>query len=81
MTLDCPSQCSNFAGEASESKIRSPVSEIRVVINMTRRSDSKIGNGLRSTVLTIEKTAVVAPIPSASATTAVTINAGLLKNM
>ena len=50
-------------------------------INITKRSGSDTGNGFSSTVLTIEKIAVVAPIPSASAATAVMVNPGLLRNI
>src|SRR5262245_42089141 len=41
----------------------------------TMRSGSGYGNGFRSTVLTTENTAVVAPMPSANAASAAKLNA------
>jgi 16S rRNA C1402 (ribose-2'-O) methylase RsmI len=48
-------------------------------MNMTMRSDPGYGAGLSKTVLTTEKIAVFAPIPSASAATAAIVNAGLCR--
>jgi hypothetical protein len=45
------------------------------------RSGSGNGRGLRRTALTTLKIAVVAPIPSASATTATTAKPGLLASV
>jgi hypothetical protein len=50
-------------------------------MNMTMRSDPGYGAGLSKTVLTTEKIAVFAPIPSASAATAAIVNAGLCRNI
>ena len=47
-------------------------------INMTRRSGSGNGTGLSRTALTTEKMAVFAPMPSASAATAASVNAEAL---
>ena len=52
-----------------------------VVINITKCSESNTGRGFSNTVLTMEKIAVVAPIPRARASTAVMVNPGLLRNM
>ena len=64
----------NFAGEAA---LPSPA----VIAGTTRRSESGTRSGFSSTVLTIEKIAVFAPIPSASPATAVMVKPGLLRNM
>jgi hypothetical protein len=43
----------------------------------TSRSESGYGSGLRSTALTTEKMALLAPIPSARVRIATAVNAGL----
>src|SRR5438093_5417974 len=63
-------QCWNFAGEAA-----GPCPPGEVFMNMTSRSGSGNGTGFNNTALTIEKMAVFAPMPSASAAMAVTVNA------
>src|SRR2546423_14590596 len=50
-------------------------------MNPTTRSGSGTGTGFSSTALTTEKIAVFAPIPSVSAATAATVNAGLCTNI
>src|SRR5437660_428115 len=80
-TLDCARQCWNFAGDATVWEPLSPASATSVVANKTSRSGSATGSGLSNTVLTNEKIADVAPIPSASAVTAVIVKPGLLRNM
>src|SRR5215204_2334907 len=47
----------------------------------TTRSASGTESGFNSTALTTEKIAVVAPMPSVSAATAASVNAGLCRNM
>src|SRR5262245_12877862 len=52
----------------------------RRICSWTMRSGSGKGTGFRTTALTTEKIAVVVPIPSAIAVTAVTANTGLVRN-
>jgi hypothetical protein len=52
-----------------------------VFMKNTIRSGSGYGNGLRRTVLTTENTAVVAPMPSASAASAAKLNARCCPSM
>jgi hypothetical protein len=72
----CSRQCWNFAGEAA---LNAPSGE--EVWNTTTRSASGSGTGFRRTALMIEKIAVLAPIPSASAATAAMLKPGLCRNM
>src|SRR6202041_2765976 len=50
-------------------------------MSITRRSGSGNGTGFSSTVLTIEKIAVLAPIPSVSAAIAVRVKLGFFTNI
>ena len=50
-------------------------------MNMTSRSGSGNGTGFSNTAFTIEKIAVFAPMPSASAAMAVAVNALLCLNI
>ena len=68
-----PRQCVNFAGEAAGPE---PCGE--VFMNNTMRSGSGTATGFSSTALTTEKIAVFAPMPSVSAATAASVNAGAL---
>src|SRR4029079_7439325 len=70
MTSVCRDQKTNLVGDAP-----APEPWGDVFMKNTIRSGSGYGNGLRSTVLTTENTAVVAPMPSASAASAAKLNA------
>ena len=74
-TSACRRQWVNLAGDAPE---KLPWGE--VVWKMTIRSGSGYATGLSSTALTMEKMAVLAPMPSASAPTAARVKPGLLRN-
>ena len=63
----------NFAGDAPGPD---PCGD--VFINATMRSGSGAAIGLSRTALTTEKIAVFAPMPSVSAATAASVNAGAL---
>src|SRR5262245_9769638 len=66
----------NFAGETLVPKAEPS----RRIWSWTMRSGSGNGTGFRTTALTTEKIAVVVPMPSAIAATAVTANTGLVRN-
>ena len=77
-TASCARQCWNFAGEAPE-----PPAGFcgEVFRKITSRSASGNDTGRSSTALTTEKMAVLAPIPSVSAATAASVNAGLCRTI
>jgi len=65
-----------LAGEAAGPEPRGDV-----FMKTTTRSASGMATGFSSTALTTEKIAVFAPMPSVSAATAATVNAGLCTNI
>jgi hypothetical protein len=75
-TADCWRQCANFAGEAAEFAFCG-----EVFWKSTTRSGSGKATGRNSTAFTTEKIAVFAPIPSVSAASAASENAGFCTNI
>ncbi len=73
-TSACARQWLNLAGEPAE---KAPSGE--VVWKTTMRSGSGYGNGFSSTAFTMEKIAVLAPMPSARAATAASVKPGLFR--
>ena len=71
-------QCMNFAGEDAGFVL--PVA-LLLFISRTKRSGSANGMGLSTTAFTTEKIAVLAPMPSVSAATAVAVKPGLSRNI
>ena len=66
----------NFAGDEPDPDPRGDV-----LMKTTTRSGSGNDSGLSKTALTTEKMAVLTPMPSVSAATAASVNAGLCRNI
>jgi|SRR5436853_4367104 len=66
----------NFASDASGTHPSGAV-----VMNTTRRDGSGYGSGVSNTVLTSEKIAVLAPMPTASVRTATRVNPGFVRHV
>src|SRR5687768_8586283 len=76
-TSVCCRQWASLAGDAPADEPPSGWT----FMNITIRSASGKGSGLKSTAFTTEKMAVLAPMPKASAATAVMVKLGLCRNM
>src|SRR6202030_1038674 len=72
----CDRQCWYFAGEAAGPEPRGDV-----FMSITSRSGSGKGTGFNRTASTMEKIAVLAPIPRVNAATAVKVKLGVWRNI